>query len=75
MDRNENFQLERLKSDRACCSSAYTTPVYVDWTLDDPAGADIDMVRRVRDEIRERVEALLLELGVSGTQKAMAPRP
>lgn len=38
---------------------------YVDWTLDDPAGADIDMVRRVRDEIRESVEALLLELGVS----------
>ena len=38
---------------------------YVEWTFDDPAGADIEMVRRVRDEIRESVEALLLQLGVS----------
>ena len=30
-----------------------------DWGLDDPAGQPIDMVRRIRDEIRERVEVLL----------------
>ena len=38
---------------------------YVEWTLDDPAGAGIDTVRRVRDEIRSHVESLLIELGVT----------
>jgi arsenate reductase len=36
---------------------------YEDWVLDDPAGADLDTVRRIRDEIRERVTALIGELG------------
>ena len=35
---------------------------YEDWTLEDPAGKDIDTVRRIRDEIDARVEALLAEL-------------
>ena len=35
---------------------------YEDWVLDDPAGQGIDVVRRVRDEIRGRVEALVEEL-------------
>jgi protein-tyrosine-phosphatase len=35
---------------------------YEDWELDDPAGLDLDGVRRVRDDIRARVEALLAEL-------------
>jgi protein-tyrosine-phosphatase len=35
---------------------------YEDWVLDDPAGQDIDVVRRVRDEIRDRVQALVDEL-------------
>jgi protein-tyrosine-phosphatase len=35
---------------------------YEDWELDDPAGADLDTVRRVRDEIKGRVTALLGEL-------------
>jgi arsenate reductase len=35
---------------------------YEDWPLEDPAGKDLDTVRRVRDEIRERVEHLLQEL-------------
>jgi arsenate reductase len=35
---------------------------YEDWVLDDPAGQDIEVVRRVRDEIRRRVEVLLAEL-------------
>ena len=38
---------------------------YVEWTLEDPAGAGIDTVRRVRDEIRSHVESLLIELGVT----------
>lgn len=35
---------------------------YEDWELDDPAGKDIETVRRVRDEIRGRVEQLLAEI-------------
>jgi protein-tyrosine-phosphatase len=32
---------------------------YEDWELDDPHGLDIADVRRIRDEIRTRVETLL----------------
>jgi arsenate reductase (thioredoxin) len=35
---------------------------YEDWTLDDPAGQDVDAVRRIRDEIDRRVEKLINEL-------------
>jgi protein-tyrosine-phosphatase len=35
---------------------------YEDWPLDDPAGQPVEFVRRVRDEIRDRVEALLTDL-------------
>jgi len=35
---------------------------YEDWELEDPAGKDIATVRRVRDEIRGRVEALLADV-------------
>ena len=37
---------------------------YLDWELTDPAGQPIEVVRRVRDEIRERVLGLLADLGV-----------
>jgi arsenate reductase len=33
-----------------------------DWGLDDPAGQSIERVREIRDQIRERVEAMLSEL-------------
>ncbi|MGO2111899.1 MAG: metalloregulator ArsR/SmtB family transcription factor [Pseudoclavibacter sp.] len=35
---------------------------YVDWDLPDPAGLPIEDVRRVRDDIEERVRALLAEV-------------
>jgi arsenate reductase (thioredoxin) len=35
---------------------------YEDWVLDDPAGADLDAVMTIRDEIRSRVQALVDEL-------------
>ena len=35
---------------------------YEDWVLDDPAGQSIEVVRRIRDEIRARVETLLREI-------------
>ena len=35
---------------------------YEDWEVDDPAEADLDGVRRIRDDISERVQRLLAEL-------------
>ena len=37
---------------------------YLDWQLDDPAGQGVDAVRPIRDEIEQRVRALLTELGI-----------
>jgi arsenate reductase len=37
---------------------------YEDWKLDDPAGLGIDAVRPIRDEIEQRVRALLDDLTV-----------
>lgn len=42
---------------------------YLDWELEDPAGKGLDAVRRIRDQIRSRVETLVNELG------AQAPAP
>ena len=38
---------------------------YEDWELEDPAGKDIETVRRIRDEIDTRVSALARELGAT----------
>ena len=35
---------------------------YRDWKLDDPAGQPLDIVRTIRDDIAERVRALIAEL-------------
>ncbi|MFM7860696.1 MAG: arsenate reductase ArsC [Candidatus Nanopelagicaceae bacterium] len=35
---------------------------YEDWVLDDPAGQNIDKVRIIRDQIRAKVEQLLIEI-------------
>jgi len=40
---------------------------YEDWTLDDPAGQDVESVRPIRDEIGARVRALLTSLDVPAT--------
>jgi arsenate reductase (thioredoxin) len=37
-----------------------------DWELDDPAGRLLAEVRRVRDEIKKRVDDLVIELGITG---------
>ena len=37
---------------------------YEDWTLEDPAGQDVDAVRPIRDEIEARVRDLLSSLDV-----------
>lgn len=38
---------------------------YLDWELDDPAGQSVEDVRPIRDEIKARVQGLLVELGVA----------
>ena len=37
---------------------------YEDWDVADPAGADLDAVRAVRDDIEARVKTLMASLGV-----------
>ncbi len=39
---------------------------YEDWELEDPAGKELETVRRVRDDIRSRVEALIAEIAPAG---------
>jgi arsenate reductase len=43
--------------DAAACPAKFL--VTEDWELDDPAGESIERVRKIRDQIRSRVEALL----------------
>jgi arsenate reductase (thioredoxin) len=43
----------------------YPGKKYEDWELDDPAGQPIERVSQIRDDIRARVEQLLVELGVT----------
>jgi arsenate reductase len=40
----------------------YPGKKYADWDLDDPAGQNVETVRRIRDELDERVQALIGEL-------------
>ncbi len=40
----------------------YPAKRYVDWELPDPAGKPLEDVRPIRDEIADRVDALLAEL-------------
>ncbi|MEX2159034.1 MAG: arsenate reductase ArsC [Dehalococcoidia bacterium] len=42
----------------------YPGKTYLDWELPDPSGKPIEDVRLIRDDIKQRVEALLRELGV-----------
>lgn len=37
---------------------------YEDWVLEDPMGLDLDSIRPIRDDIKQRVTNLLAELGV-----------
>lgn len=40
----------------------YPGKKYEDWQLDDPAGQDLETVRRIRDELDGRVQKLIAEL-------------
>jgi protein-tyrosine-phosphatase len=43
---------------------------YLDWDLEDPAGKDLDAVRKIRDEINHRVLDLLHSLLSGGSDSA-----
>jgi arsenate reductase len=40
----------------------YPGKKYEDWELEDPAGQDVDAVRKIRDEIDTKVQHLIAEL-------------
>jgi arsenate reductase (thioredoxin) len=40
----------------------YPSKRYEDWELEDPAGKDLETVRRIRDDIETRVRTLVAEL-------------
>jgi arsenate reductase len=40
----------------------YPGKKYEDWELEDPAGKDLETVRRIRDELDQRVQKLIAEL-------------
>jgi protein-tyrosine-phosphatase len=42
----------------------YPGKTYENWELDDPADQPLEKVRLIRDDLRARVERLLIELGV-----------
>ena len=53
-----------------CAGSCPVVPGkrYEDWELADPAGQSVEAVRKVRDEIEQRVRRLLVELDVAVTE-------
>jgi arsenate reductase len=48
----------------------YPGKKYEDWELDDPAGRDLETVRRIRDELDGRVQKLIGELLPDGERSA-----
>ncbi len=50
---------------------------YEEWTLPDPAGQALEAIRPIRDDIEQRVQKLLDQLGVSrsGASDHVTPRP
>jgi len=39
---------------------------YLDWVLEDPAGQGVEHVRPIRDEIKQRIVALIAEIDAQG---------
>ena len=48
---------------------------YEDWALDDPAGQDLETVRRIRDDLDARIQTLVGELVSAATDREPAARP
>ena len=47
---------------------------YEDWALEDPSGRPVEEIRRIRDDIRERVQSLLSSLDTATDPGTFAPR-
>jgi protein-tyrosine-phosphatase len=62
--RNDQVQAADVVITMGCGDTCpvYPGKRYQDWELEDPAGKDLATVRRIRDEIRVRVESLLTSL-------------
>jgi len=62
--RNDQIQAADVVITMGCGDTCpvYPGKRYQDWELEDPAGKDLATVRRIRDEIRVRVESLLSSL-------------
>jgi arsenate reductase len=65
-DSLENFQPQNYDAVVSLCGCGVNLPqewvvreIFQDWQLEDPDGQPIETFRQVRDEIRQRVEALL----------------
>jgi arsenate reductase (thioredoxin) len=48
----------------------YPGKKYEDWELDDPAGQNLEIVRRIRDELDRRIQQLIAELLPDNTASA-----
>lgn len=61
---NESVQASDVVITMGCGDACpfYPGKRYEDWALDDPAGQDLEFVRKVRDEIESRVKQLLSEI-------------
>ncbi len=64
-----NFQPEDYDAVISLCGCGVSLPegwilreIFEDWQLDDPDGQPIETFRRVRDEIKDRVEVLISKL-------------
>ncbi len=60
-----------------CCGVRESCPTWApdeDWDLDDTYHQPVEVVRRIRDQIRARVEALLGELAQAASSRGQ-PRP
>jgi glutathione/glutaredoxin type arsenate reductase len=64
-----DFQAEDYDAVISLCGCGVKLPqewvlqeVFADWQLDDPEGQSIETFRRVRDQIKERVEELIEKL-------------
>ena len=49
-------------NDQGICPGPFFKPA-IDWALEDPKGKPIEKVREIRDEIEQRVQKLLVQMG------------
>jgi protein-tyrosine-phosphatase len=70
---DQNIQQADVVITMGCGDACPVVPgkMYVDWEVADPAGRPLDEVRAIRDEIRDRIVALLAELGIEAAARPL----